>query len=320
MRTLEEFREFFRQELSQKLDEAESLRKNTLLKAYFVWPVTILVIIGSSYGLINAFEDGYKYAIPIIILNILVFGFLGYTVYRSFIDNRKFYNVFKHSVIEGILKYIEPGITYFPLKHLPPAYLGKSGLFNKPIHRYEGDDLCHIHTENGTQIEFSEAHAYTKIKVDRVQKEESVFQGIFLYGKIHHPRAGELFIVPSTMSLEDLKSTHRLIQLELDRPALEKHFNLYAHSPTMKKHLSSALLENLEAYKNEYPERDVFIAIRDNEFFIGISYDRPLLEPKIHSSLRDIQNLEEFFLDVNWLLRLAYGCLPTELKAPARAV
>lgn len=320
MKTVEEFREFFRQELSQKLDNAESLRKTTLLKAYSVWPIVLLVIIGSSYGLINAFEDGYEYAIPIFILATLVFGFLGYTVYRSFMDNRKFYNVFKHNVIEGILRYIEPGITYFPFKYLPPAYLGKSGLFNKPIHRYEGDDFCHIHVKDDIQIEFSEVHAYTKIKLGQEKKEEEVFQGIFLYGKITHPRAGELFLIPSTMNLEDIKSTHRLTQLDLERPALEKHFNLYVHSPSMKKHLSAALLDSLEAYKNEYPDREVYISIRDNEFFIGISYDRPLLEPNLHSSLRNIQNLEEFFLDINWLLRLAYGCLPTESKAPAQAV
>ncbi|MDW8133427.1 MAG: DUF3137 domain-containing protein, partial [Bacteroidia bacterium] len=238
---------------------AESARKSTTLRAIIIWilavPITILAIWASSTWM------GQEYLIPLIILNVLIFFFLAYMVSREILNSRKFYNLFKGRVIEGIIKYIDDRLHYIPHRYIAATTFLKSRLFGKPIHKYEGDDYCFMQLENGTAVEFSEVHALTLVKEGNKKHYEPVFEGLFAHVTCKEPRLGDIYIVPKGVSESDLYQPGRVQTYASEDSGFDQHFTVYANSAgAVKRYLTPELTKAFREFKERHPDKQIYYA------------------------------------------------------------
>lgn len=303
MKTLEDFRQFFAQRLSQELAAAESARKGTIIRASLVWvfvlPVTALAVWGSAQLM------GQEYLIPLIILNGLVFFFLAYMLWREILSSRRFYNLFKGRVIDGIIRYVDERLNYIPHRYVSANTVVKSRLFGKPIHKYEGDDYCFMQLEDGIFVEFSEVHAFTMVKEEGKKRQEPVFEGLFAHVKFAELRGGDLFILPKGLTEADLYQPGRLQVYTTDDSEFDKHFTVYANlSSAVRRHLTPSLIAAVKAFHQRHPDRLLYYATHGSSLYVGLSSSAHLFEPNVWESLSKVETLEQFFLDLNELMQL----------------
>jgi len=304
MKTLEDFRQYFADYLSKELSTAESVRKQTIVRAVLVWVFAIPVTLLSVWGITQFMGQEHFWAVAI--LCGLVFGFLAYMLYREVLSSRRFYNLFKSRVIDGIIRFVDDRLYYLPHRAVPVAVFGRSGLFNKPVHRYEGDDYCVVQLENGTIVEFSEVHAHHKVKGNQGNREESVFEGLFAHVKLSNPRGGEIYIVPKGTSPEELgnKST-RFQSYPVENAAFSSVYEVYVNSPmTGKRCLTPELIEAFVSYHQHHPDLPLYYASHGHNIYVAMPRKSVLFEPDIWSSLVDVQSLEAFFKDLSDLWQI----------------
>jgi len=301
MKTLDDFRRYYADFLSKELGNAESVRRSTIFKAFLVWVVAILLMVVATMA--STSFMGREHLWALVLLNALVFGFLGYMVYREVLSSPRYYNLFKGRVIDGIVRFIDERLQYMPHRAIPVAVFGQSGLFHKPIHKYEGDDYCFLQLEDGSLVEFSEVHAYQKIKNEQGTRLEPVFEGLFAHAKLAQPRGGELYIVPKGTPAEEVGTrTSRLQSYPVENSALSMAYEVYANSPlTVKRYLTAELTEAIVAYHQQNPTLPLYLGMHGPHVYIAIPRDTVLFEPNIWHSLVDVQKLEKFYLDLNTL-------------------
>ncbi len=301
MKTLDDFRQYYAESLSKELGTAESVRKNTLLKAFLVWvfaiPITVVAIWLSTSFM------GQEYFWALLVLNLLVFGFLSYMLYREILASPRFYNLFKGRVIDGIIRFIDERLQYIPHRAVPVAVFGRSGLFHKPVHKYEGDDYCILQLEDGSTVEFSEVHAHQKVKDQQGVRWEPIFEGLFAHAKLAQPRGGEMYIVPKGTPADAVGTkTSRLQSYPVENSTLSASYEIYANSPmTIKRYLTPELMEAIASYHEQNPALPLHYGMHGPHAYIAIPRETVLLEPNVWQSLADVQSLEKFFIDLNTL-------------------
>ena len=301
MKTLDDFRRYYAEYLSKELGTAEATRKSTIVKAFLVWVLAIPVTVAAVWASTSFMGQEYFWAL--VVLNVLVFGFLAYMFYREALSSSRYYNLFKGRVIDGIIRFIDERLHYIPHRAIPVAVFGRSGLHNKPIHKYEGDDYCILQLEDGTTVEFSEVHAYQKVKDNQSSRWESVFEGLFAHIKLAQPRGGEVYIVPKGTSLEEVGTkTSRLQSYPIENPMLSTAYEVYANSPTtVKRYLTPELMQAIASYHTENPTMPLRYGMHGPHIYIAIPRETVLFEPNVWQSLSDVQSLEKFFQDLSTL-------------------
>ncbi len=301
MKTIDDFRRYYAEFLSKELGTAESARKSTIFKAFLVWvfaiPITIVAIWLSTSFM------GQEYFWALVVLNVLVFGFLAYMLYRETLSSPRFYNLFKGRVIDGIIRFIDERLQYIPHRAVPVAVFGRSGLFNKPVHKYEGDDYCILQLEDCTTVEFSEVHAHQKVKDEQGTHWEPIFEGLFAHIKLATPRGGEMYVVPKNTPADEIGSkTSRLQSHPVENSALSTAYEVYANGPmTVKRYLTPELIQAIVSYHEQNPTLPLYYGMQGPHVYIAIPRETVLLEPNVWHSLADVQSLEKFFEDLNTL-------------------
>ncbi len=299
MKKLEDFQQYFGENLSRELAKVESMRKQTIIKAIAAFIATVAVAVIAIWP-ITSFM-GQDYFVAIAILNFLVGFFLGYMFYRELINSRGFYNLFKHRVIDGVIRYLDERLYYVPHRYVPVATFGRSKLFNKSVHEYEGDDYVFLQLENGTVLEFSEIHAFQKVKGGG---KTPVFEGLFAHLKTPESRGGDLYIVPKGVSEEDLAQA-RLQKYLTENPAFDQMYTVYTSSlMTAKRYLTPQLIEALVDHAQRTTEALPFYASHGQDVYIALPRERTLFEPDVWKSVTDVKSLEAFFSDISELWQL----------------
>ena len=304
MKTLDDFRRYYAEYLSKELGTAEATRKSTIVKAFLVWVLAIPVTAAAVW--VTTSFMGQEYFWALVVLNVLVFGFLAYMFYREVLSSSRYYNLFKGRVIDGIIRFVDERLHYIPHRAIPVAVFGRSGLYNKPIHKYEGDDYCILQLEDGTTVEFSEVHAYQKVKDGQGSRWDPVFEGLFAHIKLSQPRGGEMYIVPKGTSAEEIGTkTSRLQSYPPENPTLSTAYEVYANSPmTVKRYLTPELMQAIASYHAENPTLPLHYGMHGPHVYIAIPREAVLFEPNVWQSLSDVQGLERFFQDLSTLWHL----------------
>ncbi|MCX7606093.1 MAG: DUF3137 domain-containing protein [Bacteroidia bacterium] len=323
MKTLNEFRQFFSEQLSRELAAAESARKGTITRAIVVWvvavPMAALAIWATSSWM------GKEYLVPLIILNALIFFFLAYMLWREILSSRKFYNLFKGRVIEGIVRFVDERLHYIPHRYISASTFVKSRLFGKPVHKYEGDDYCFLQLENGSFLEFSEVHALTQVREGGQKRYEPVFEGLFSHVRCPEARVGDIYILPKGLSEADLYQPGRLQTFTTENTAFDQHFTVYANSgAAVRRYLTPELIRGFMEFRERHPDRMIYYASHGSEVYLGLTAPSHLFEPNVWESLGDVKSLEQFFLDLSELMSLLHVAAdlsgePVKTEAPQPA-
>jgi len=162
-----------------QLEELDARRKQILKKWYrtglftaLAIPFTILIInsiwhISAEFYIFSSFL-------------VLIIGVIAGSFYAS---DKTFYSDFKKQVIERIVKFINPNLTYQPQNFISSHSFQHSRIFLTDIDRYGGDDLIQGKIDK-TEIMFSEIKAeYKTTTTDNKGKTQeswhTIFKGMF---------------------------------------------------------------------------------------------------------------------------------------------
>jgi len=171
MKTVDELKTFYEQELLADLKELEQRRQGIfrgLGIALVVFLFLGIVLIAVLFPVLKA----AAFIVPSVMLVVLYLGL-------CFLFTSRYKKDFKDRVIGRLIQFFDPGLRYFPSEKIPKSLFVHSGIFSTKPNRYKGDDL--VRGKLGrTEIEFSEILAQYVQSNGRLQRCIRFFRGCFL--------------------------------------------------------------------------------------------------------------------------------------------
>lgn len=301
MKTVDELKTFFNEDLMADLKILEEQRKEVAKKA-----IKINVIFGIGCVLSFILFGVIKLFALIIFLPLAIFWFI-----LSNKVTKNYKSDFKKRVIERIIKFIDSGLDYYPEEKIGLELYMSSELFKQHPDRYTGDDL--VKGKIGqTIVEFSELHSEYKTrsssgKGGSQEHWHTIFRGIFFIANFNKHFKGKTFVLPDVaqktfgsflgnMFQSWNKSRGELIKME--DPEFEKLFVVYGSDQIEARYLlSTSLMKRITEYKIKN-NKEIYISFINNDVFIGISYLKNLFEPNLYKTLIDFSVIEEYYRDM----------------------
>lgn len=224
-------------------------------------------------------------------------------------------HAFKTEVVGPIVKYIGSDLIYLPASGISESRFRSSAIFHQRIDRYHCEDMVQG-TADKTRIEFSEVHAEYKTetrdsKGRRHTQWHTIFKGLFFIADFNKHFKGRTFVLPDTaeklfgkfgQALQGLGKSHGEL-VKLEDPVFEKEFAVYSTDQVEARYiLSPALMRRILEFKRKTGST-VYFSFCGGEVNIGISSRKNRFEPKLFSTVLDIELAREFVSD----LQLALG-------------
>lgn len=302
MKSVEELRTFYKQTLYPDLADLEQRR----LGIFRGMGVGLVVLLAGGLVLAAVLFPLIETAAIILPIFLVVFLYAG----LCFVLTWGYKKDFKNRVIGRLIKFFDPGLTYFPTEKITKEKFLHSDLFKTKPNRYKGDDLVRGKI-GATEIEFSEVLAQYVQSNGKTTTVHTVFHGLFFIADFNKHFRTRTFVLPDTAerlfgkfgkTLQSWNLTRPdLIQLE--DPEFEKEFVVYGQDQIEARYiLSTSLMERILEFKRK-TRQNIFLSFVDSRVYVGVWSDRTLFEPKILSTLLDFDLIREYFDD----LQLATG-------------
>ncbi len=245
--------------------------------------VVVVLLIGASSGKFIPFAIG---AGVLCVISAVIFGF---TVGK---EGALYVERFKATVIPGVLKLLDPNLSFDAKQGINRGTFSHSELFTTSADRYSTEDL--ISGKYGqTYLQLAEIKAEDRRTRTRDGKTETyyvtIFDGLLLIADFHKEFHGRTFVFPDNAesmfgrigrSFQKLagRSGTKLIQLE--DPQFEKAFAVYSNDEIECRYiLSTAMMSRILDMRNRFGEKDLRIAFKDSCVMIAVPHSKPFLEP-----------------------------------------
>lgn len=303
LKTTEEFRIFFNEELLPYLQALEQQRK-TLIKKLAITAVVVVIAGLLIIPVLIAHLGNPGLGIFVLIIAGSVFSFFYYSYSREL----KF--GFKMFVIEKLVKFIDENLEYKPNDKIPQSTFMLSKIFTTEPNRYEGDDLV-FGKVGETAIRFSEIDAEYESGSGKDRHTYQIFKGLFFIADFNKNFTCTTVVLPDTaeklfgwlgQKMQEMNFFRGQL-VKLEDAEFEKQFVVYSNDQIQARYiLSPSLMERIIKFKAE-TGRKIHLSFVGSMVFVAISFSRNLFEPKLFSSLTDFENIRLYYDD----LALAVG-------------
>ena len=309
MKTIEELRKFYNEELQEDLRELEGQRKQILKNLLYVGLavagilVVVLIFMGRSVS-----EKPIILLFPVVIGGIIM-GIALKILTKDYVIK------FKNRIIERIVKFIDTSLNYNSYGCIGESIFTACEIFKKRPDRYKGDDLVQGKIEK-TEIQFSEIHAEYKTetrdsKGRRRTHWHTIFKGLFFMGDFNKHFKGRTVVLPDTAE-KLFGGLGKLFQswnigrgelVKLEDPEFEKEFAVYGNDQVEARYiLSTSLMKRIVDFKRKTGKK-IFLSFVGSRVFVAVSFRKDLFEPKVFSTVLAFEPIQEYFED----LQLAIG-------------
>jgi hypothetical protein len=310
MKSLQEFENFYNQSLFRAMETLDTRRKQVLSRSANVVAFSLaaaLVFILAGVYLVDPGQTHYSiliFAGPVVSLLAAVL------TWSLWVRDKTFVADFKQELIERIIHFISPDLTYQSNNFIGVDTFERSRLFMTGIDRYNGDDYVFGKIDR-TQFWFSEVKAEYKTTTSKGQTQwHTIFKGLFFVADFNKHFEGSTVVLPNRLGrgslariLQKVNLTRREKLIKLEDPEFNKHFVVYGDDQIESRYvLSPSLMQRLIAFrkKNRNPLHISFVS---SFLFLAIGYTRNLFEPSYFKSLTQIETVKPYFEDI----RLAVG-------------
>jgi hypothetical protein len=307
MKTLDELKRFYETDLRAELQQLEAKRKQVMQNSLIIFAV--IVGLGLVLGIAVLSATGQ----PVVLLfGIILCAVIGGIIF-SFLG-RDYKAEFKQKIIGGLVRFIEPGLSYQPQNSVSQDLFKQSGLFNHRIDRYKGED-CVFGKVDKTEILFSELHAEYKTTSgtgkNRHTEWHTIFKGLFFIADFNKHFQGRTVVLPDTaqklfgnfgQTLQSMApGRDQLIKLE--DPEFENHFVVYSTDQIEARYiLSPSLMQRISEFKQKTGTQ-IHLSFMGSKVFVAVSLAKNMFEPAYFSSSADFKCIQDYFQD----LTLAIG-------------
>lgn len=297
MKTAEEFKAFYTQELSSTLQELETERKKGTRLVTFL----LLTILAGGAGI----------ALPLIMeLSPVIAAAAGIALVAGIIVwSIKIYRVsaaikikFKQEVIKELVQFVDPGLSYNSKGFISQSEFSGSKIFIQGIERYKGDDLV-SGTIGQTDVRFSELNAEYATRDQKGNKQyHTIFKGIFFIADFHKDFVGETVVVPDTAeklfgklgTMLQKMNVSRADLVKMENPEFEKAFAVYGTDQVEARYiLTPALMERIMDFKRKSGK--IHLSFLHSKVYLAISVSKNLFEPPFFQSMLRYELVEDYF-------------------------
>ncbi|MEN8127648.1 MAG: DUF3137 domain-containing protein [Planctomycetota bacterium] len=302
MKTLEELKGFYTNELTADLQQMETKRKQVMQNTM----VTVGVI--GVLGLIVTGVIVAQGAPPFAFLFVLIGGAIIGGIAFTFIG-KGYKREFKQRIIPKIVHFAEPNLSYHPTEKIDEYTFKGSKLFTKGIDRYRGEDLVRGRVDK-TDIVFSEVHAEYKTSSgtgkNRRTQWHTIFKGLFFIADFNKHFHGQTLVLPDTA--ESLfGSFGKMLQswnigrpdlIQLEDPEFEREFVVYGNDQVEARYiLSTSLMQRILDFKNKTGTK-IYLSFTGSKVYVAVPMTRNMFEPKYFSSVNDFTPILDYYRDL----------------------
>jgi len=299
MKTLDELKTFYHQQLKPDLQVLERQRK-TIANKIIYFGVAVFVLAGIF---ILIFAGNARDIMPVILFPLI--GAAVITTGFSWFISKGYRSSFKSLVIEKIVKFVDDQLQYQAEGCISKSEFNASKIFNTKPNRYKGDDL--VRGKIGqTAIKFSELDAKYESGSGKNRTVVQIFKGLFFIADFNKNFRGRTVVLPDTaerlfgklgqMLQEWNISRDDLVKLE--DPEFEKEFAVYSSDQVEARYiLSTSLMKRICDFKRK-SGRKIHLSFINSQVYAAISYNRNLFEPRLFSTLLDFEPVQKYFEDL----------------------
>ena len=301
MKTTEELRSLYDNQLKPALESLERQRKKLMLR-YLIYTLGIPTAFAVAFFLIDKYP-------AILYLSLGLIFFFIYKLVRLGGEKTEYREEFKSSVVNEIVRMINPTWRYKSESMISESDYRNSTLFPTHFDRYNGDDKVEGKIEK-TDFQFSELHTEYKTTTtdsngQTKTKWVTIFKGIFIHADFNKDIQGETLVLPDTAEklfgsfgrkLQAMSNKGKLIKME--DIEFEKLFVVYGSSQIESRYvLTPAMMRTMVEIKKRY-KRDVFFSFVGSRVYVAISFSKNLFEPRLFTSgvrFEDMVQMNEYF-------------------------
>ena len=305
MKTLDELKEFYTNELSADLRQMEAKRKQVMQSTIIT--VGVVVVLGLIAAGVLVAEGAPPPVFFFVLIGCLVVGGI-----VSAAIGKGYKAEFKQRIITKIVHFAEPGLNYYPQEMTDERTFKNSNLFTEGIDRYSGEDLVRGRVDK-TDIVFSEVHAEYKTtsrdSKGRTQTHwHTIFKGLFFIADFNKDFHSQTVVLPD--SAEKLfggfgKMLQRwnigrpdLIQLE--DPEFEREFVVYGNDQIESRYiLSTSLMRRILDFKQKTGIK-IYLSFTGSKVYVAVPINRNMFEPKYFSSTSNFEPILDYYRDLTF--------------------
>ena len=300
MKTLEELKAFYTNELSADLQQLENKRKQVIQNTLIAIGVVMVL------GLIGAGVMVSQGAPPPALLFVLIAGIIiGAIAFACIAKGYK--RQFKRHIIPKIVQFADPGLSYHPTEKINQLTFKSSKLFTHSIDRYKGEDLVRGRLDK-TDIVFSELHAEYKTGSGKDTHWHTIFKGLFFIADFNKHFRGQALVLPD--SAEKLFGGFgKMLQswnmgrpdlIQLEDPEFEREFVVYGTDQIEARYiLSTSLMQRILDFKRKTGTK-IYLSFVGSQVFVAVPMKKNMFEPKYFSSIRDFSPILDYYKDLTF--------------------
>lgn len=321
MKSYEEFKEFYSEELFSELLILDGIRKGILVKAAAA-AIILIVLAGlaSLLSLAGMIEPGIVF-----ILCILCGGIWLSTVYFLTRDYR---GGFKQMIIHPLIRFIDPNLQYAPDGFIDLYTFRRAEIFQRYVNEFDGEDLV-SGTIGKTNIKFSEVKARYKDEDGEIGPDSihpviialkilircifnrNIFKGLFFVADFHKTFYGQVLIMPDKAEkyfgrFGKMLQSHNFLRgklIRMDNTEFERQFAVYGGDQIQARYvLSPAVMDKILGFKKKTGD-SIFLSFKNSTLYIAVPSKRNLFEPQYFRNMVDYIATFQYFQD----LRLFIG-------------
>ena len=298
MKTLDELKAFYTNELSADLQQLDRKRKQVMRNMFIA--IGVIALLGLiAFGAI-ASSGGppqilFFFLIGGVVLTVIVFYFIG----------KGYKAEFKQRIIGKIVRFVEPGLSYHPQETINEHTFKSSKLFTHRIDRYKGEDLVQG-TVGKTHITFSELHAEYKSGSGKNTSWHTIFKGLFFIADFNKDFHSQTLVLPD--SAEKLfGSFGNMLQswnigrpdlVKLEDPEFEREFVVYGNDQVESRYiLSTSLMQRILDFKRKTGSK-IYLSFTGSNVFVAVPMNKNMFEPKYLSNIADFGPVFDYYRDL----------------------
>lgn len=343
MRNISEYNKFYKTEILPVLEPLEMTRlktKQVVIRTVFAGMLLIAVSLllfltlfkeRTISGMVSYMDwDELSvnilglFYIPLIIIfyNPVTAGITAVIAGIYWYKSKEYKDSFKTSVVEPIMKYIEPNFTYYPEYKADRL---QSRMISPKILRFflkiKSQGFFIMNNQEQSYKNFNFFEVATSLRVFTwfiilclpfiIDAQPSIFvfiaificiyifrfNGLFFTMNFNKNFMGETIIVSNSY----LNLNRKLKKVKIEDNIFERHYNVYSSDQIQARYiLSASFIEKLNDFTKKVKVVNGFkIIFKYNTMYIKIPYSRPLFEPKVFKTLYDIKSAQEYYHDIN---------------------
>ena len=270
MKSVEEYREFLKTELSDTVEAVDENQKKSRMLTRTFGIAAVAVVVGfMAYIFYNVFTAGESFSVNnvFIIMGVLMVGY--FIVYFLFLKPKiaKAYPgmnanemvhspqyEFKTKILPRIIQYINPGAQYLMHGHISLSEIMSSGMFNDGRYKVTGNDMI-IGRYRGVPYQFCDLTVEVEKRVTRENDSvDYAFCGQYFTAKFNKSFSSPVYIIPRTglkgFFTDNSASVHISgsgEKIQLEDPDFMKMFNVYGTDQIESRYIMTpAMMERIK--------------------------------------------------------------------------